>query len=165
MHGWSINHIRQTLLTALEAICACALWIIVALLAGGGLERNLIGTSYVGNTDDISAILMATLFMLGLPVALSRGGHVRVDLLYRLYPPRLQAFAERLFKVFGIAAGMGLAAAGLALAYDSFSRERMYYGIIDLPLWIPQLVIAMGALAFTLEFIIGVEEPEQDQID
>ncbi len=155
-----IDRIRRTVLRVLTIVCAVALWSIVGLLAGGGIERNVVGTAYVGNTDDIVAFLMATLFMVGLPVALSRGGHVRVDLLYRLYPPRLRLLADRAFTFVGVLAGLGLTAAGLALAYDSYGRGRMYYGLVDMPLWILQSVIAIGAIAFTLEFAFGAEEPD-----
>ena len=34
----------------------------------------------------------------------------------------------------------------------------------DLPLWIPRLIVAAGAFAFNLEFVVGKEEPGQEPI-
>jgi TRAP-type C4-dicarboxylate transport system permease small subunit len=155
--------LRRTL-TVLEFVTSCAMWAIVALLALGGLERNLIGTSYVGNTDDVIGFLMAALFVLGLPIALARGGHVRVDLFSRLYSPGTQRVAEAAFKVFGILCGLGLTAAGVALVADSIARSRLYYGIVEIPIWIPQSVIVAGMLIFTLQFMFGEEERSDDVI-
>ena len=43
---------------------------------------------------DISYIMYGTLFMMGGAYTLSRDGHVRGDVLYRLWPPRVQAWIE-----------------------------------------------------------------------
>lgn len=150
---------RRLALAALEAVGGAALWLVVLLLALGSLERNLVGTSYVGNIDDVIGFLMAGLFVLGLPIALARGGHVRIDLFYRLYPAGLRRRVDKGFRVFGVAAALGIAGAGLALVLDSYGRERMYYGIIEFPLWIPQFIVVVGALAFAVEFLFADDNP------
>jgi len=43
---------------------------------------------------DLSYIMYGTLFMMGGAYTLSRDGHVRGDVLYRLWPPRVQAWIE-----------------------------------------------------------------------
>jgi TRAP-type C4-dicarboxylate transport system permease small subunit len=164
MAGYRIRAALKGTITVLEFVTSGAMWLIVALLALGGLERNIFGTAYMGNTDDVIGFLMAALFVLALPIALARGGHVRVDLFSRLYSPKVQQIAESAFKVFGILCGLGLTAAGIALVADSMARSRMYYGIVEIPIWIPQSVIVAGMLVFTLQFMFGEEERSDNVI-
>ena len=151
----SLARSRLVVIGALASLCGLAIWLIVALLALGALERNVTGTVFIGNSDDLVGYLMAALFALGLALALADGGHVRVDILYRLYAPRVRMVADLAFKGVGVVAASGLTAAGLALVYDSLSRGRIDYGLVDMPLWIPQLLLPLGTLLFMLEFLVG----------
>jgi TRAP-type C4-dicarboxylate transport system permease small subunit len=148
-----IEKARRAALAAMEVVCVVALWSIVALLGLSGLERNLARTAFIGNNDDLVGYGMAALFAFGLAIALADRGHVNVDLLYRRYGPRLRRIADLAFMCAGVLAALGLTLGGLALAYDSLSRGRINYGMIELPLWLPQLMIPVGGFLFMLEFL------------
>jgi TRAP-type C4-dicarboxylate transport system permease small subunit len=158
----ALGAIRRRVLLVLEACCACAIALMVALLAIGGLERNITGTAFIGNSDELIGYLMAALFGFGVSVALADGGHVRVDLLYRSYKGRIKRVADGAFKGIGVLCAAALSGAGIALAYDSYARGRVHYGFVELPAWLPQSIIVVGALLFLLEFVFGEEKP-QDQ--
>ncbi|MEM1130910.1 MAG: TRAP transporter small permease subunit [Pseudomonadota bacterium] len=68
-------------------------WLIVMMAVGTGYE---VFVRYILNSPtawalDVSFILYGTLFMMAGAYTLSRGGHVRGDFLYRLWPPKHQA--------------------------------------------------------------------------
>lgn len=146
---------RQVVMRAFEGICGLAVWGMVLLLGLGALERNLVKTSLFANTGELMGYLMAALFSLGLSVALRHDGHVRVDTFYRKYRTSTRRVMDGIFRVIGIGAAVALAAAGGTLARDSLRRGRVDYGLIDVPLWLPQLLIVLGALALATEFVLG----------
>ena len=68
-------------------------WLIVLMTFGMSYE---VMVRYLFNRPtpwalDVSFIMYGTLFMMGGAYTLSRGGHVRGDFLYRLWPARVQA--------------------------------------------------------------------------
>ena len=70
-------------------------WLIVLMTFGMSYE---VMVRYIFNRPtpwalDVSFIMYGTLFMMGGAYTLSRGGHVRGDFLYRLWPARVQAGA------------------------------------------------------------------------
>ncbi len=71
---------------------------------------------------DISYIMYGALFMMGGAYTLSRGGHVRGDVFYRLWKPRTQAYVELvLFILFFFPGVAALTFAGADYALDSWS--------------------------------------------
>ena len=71
---------------------------------------------------DISYMMYGTLFMMAGAYTLSRDGHVRGDVLYRLWKPRTQATVElTLYVLFFFPAVIALILAGLDYAGESWS--------------------------------------------
>ncbi|GAD57010.1 LOW QUALITY PROTEIN: TRAP-type C4-dicarboxylate transport system, small permease component [Limimaricola cinnabarinus LL-001] len=71
-------------------------WLIVLMTFGVSYEvfvRYVLGSPTPWALD-VSFIMYGTLFMLGGAYTLSRGGHVRGDFLYRLWPVRVQAAVD-----------------------------------------------------------------------
>lgn len=71
-------------------------WLIVLMTFGMSYE---VMVRYIFNRPtpwalDVSFIMYGTLFMMGGAYTLSRGGHVRGDFLYRLWPARVQATVD-----------------------------------------------------------------------
>src|ERR1700712_3907068 len=122
MRNPSIERVRAQILVGLEALASASLWLIVILFAGGALERNLIGTSYVGNANDLVGYLAASLFSFGLAVALARGAHVKIDILYTSYSQTVRRVTDRIFKILGILASAILVVGSGALCLESYDR-------------------------------------------
>ncbi|HSR71055.1 MAG TPA: TRAP transporter small permease subunit [Kiloniellales bacterium] len=71
---------------------------------------------------DISYTMYGALFMMGGAYTLSRDAHVRGDVIYRLWPPRVQAGIELVLIVFFLIPGMlALIYAGFTYAAESWS--------------------------------------------
>ncbi len=93
---------------------------------------------------EIGAFLFVGAVCLGLAGTLAAGGHVRVTLLTRALPAR----AARWLGAAVAAAGAGLAAfatwsSGLQ-AWDSWAFGSVSYGMVRVPLWLPQGVMTLG---------------------
>jgi len=102
-------------------------WLIVALTALISWE---VFSRYVLNTPhawafDVQIMLYGTLFMMAGAYTLSKNGHVRGDVLYGFFPPRLQASIDlTLYILFFVPGVIALTYAGWNFAADSWAIDE-----------------------------------------
>ena len=100
---------------------------------------------------DLSYMMYGTLFMIGGAYTLSRDGHVRGDVIYRLFQPKTQARLELvLYFLFFFPGILALIFAGWRYAAQSFSyQEVSVYSPANVPIFQFKMVIPFaGALLF-----------------
>ena len=124
-----------------------------ALLAGG---REALGIQ-VPSLAEIGGFLFVAAAFLALPATLRAAGHVRVTMLARALPAPL----ARALTLLVLGAALGLA--GFATwhswlqALDSWQFNSVSFGMIRIPLWIPQGAMTLGlgifAVALLDEFV------------
>ncbi len=126
-------------------------WLIVLMTFGMSYE---VFVRYVRNSPtpwalDMSFIMYGTLFMMGGAYTLSRGGHVRGDFLYRLWPARVQAGVDLVLYVFFFFPGV------LALVFSGwkYAARSWQYGEVSVnsPAGVPiyqfkSIMVAAGIL-------------------
>jgi TRAP-type C4-dicarboxylate transport system permease small subunit len=135
---------------ALAAVCL-ALIAVVMLLQAGMRELGWL----LRGADDIVAWLCAGSAFLALGHTFRRGELVRVGLVVERLPPRLRRAAAL--------AALGLTVlfvgymvyAVLRFVYESWRFEEVAQGLIAIPIWIPQLSFALGAVVL---FIAVLDE-------
>lgn len=117
---------------------------ILARVAGQSL--GLLIPSYA--TFSGYALASATFF--GLGYTLRKGGHIRVTLIVRSLPDRLQRFFEALTSLIGAGIGSLLTFYMIEHAYDAWRFGDMSFGLIAVPLWMPQCILIAGSAIFTI---------------
>ncbi|WP_055663366.1 TRAP transporter small permease subunit [Jannaschia seosinensis] len=126
-------------------------WLIILMTFGTAYE---VLVRYVFNAPtpwslDVAFIMYGTLFMMGGAYTLSRGGHVRGDFLYRLWPPKVQAGVDLvLYFVFFFPGVLALVFAGFKYASRSFGYAEVS---VNSPAGIPifqfkAVIVAAGLL-------------------
>lgn len=126
-------------------------WLILLMTFGVSYE---VFVRYVLNAPttwslDVSFIMYGTLFMMGGAYTLSRGGHVRGDFLYRLWPPRAQAAVDLvLYIIFFFPGVLALVLSGWKYASRSWSYTEVS---VNSPAGIPiyqfkTVIVAAGIL-------------------
>lgn len=130
-------------------------WLIVILTLGTCYE---VFVRYVLNNPtswafDMSYIVYGGLFLMGGAYTLSRNGHVRGDVLYRLWPPRVQAGVElSLYILFYFPGVISLMVAGWAYGYDAFKlREVSVNSPVGVPVWQLKFLIPFAGFFLTLQ--------------
>lgn len=102
---------------------------------------------------ELAGFLMVGATFLALASTLKHGAHIRVTVILGLLPgaPR---------RILNIVAGIAAAALfcfvawhAVQLALDSYRVDSVSYGIIPVPLWIPQAVMAVGLTIFAVALI------------
>ncbi len=144
---------------ALAAACLAMIAIAALVLVqvtGRMLDRALVwaGASRLGiavpSLAEIGGFLFVASSTLALPATLRAAGHVRVTLLLRLMGP----VGNRVLSALVLAVALGLAVfatwhIGLR-ALDTWTMGRVSYGLIRIPLWVPQAVMTTGFVVFCI---------------
>ncbi len=130
-------------------------WCIVILTFGTSYE---VFVRYVLNdpTDwafDLSYLMYGALFIMSGAYTLSRNGHVRGDVIFRLWPQRVQASIELvLYFLFFFPGVLALMIAGWGYAYNAFSiREASVNSPIGVPVWQLKMLIPAAGTLLTLQ--------------
>lgn len=130
-------------------------WCIVVLTLGTCYEVFM---RYVLNAPtswafDMSYTLYGAMFFMAGAYTLSRGGHVRADMFYRLWQPRTQAAVELVLYVLFFFPGItALVYSGWFYGFDSMKiREVSVNSPAGVPIWPLKMLIPVGASLLTLQ--------------
>lgn len=122
------------------------------------LGMKSLGLQVPGLAELAGFLLLGATFT-GLAYTLTVGGHIRVDLLHRALPEKVQRALDILVTVIASAiTGYGIWFSVL-LAYDSYDFGDLSIGMVPVPLWIPQTVMVVGLvwlLIALLDALIGL---------
>lgn len=107
---------------------------------------------------DAGYMLYGTIFMMGAAYTLAINGHVRGDIFYRLWPPRVQATVDlTLYILVFFPAFIALLIAGWSYAYYSFSiGERSLQSPFGPIIWPLKMTIPATALLMLLQGVSQV---------
>ena len=128
-------------------------WLIVALtfmISWEVFSRYVLDSPHAW-AFDVMSMMYGSLFMMAGAYTLSKNGHVRGDVLYGFFPPRLQAWLDLiLYLVFFIPGVVALAYAGYGFAADSWAINEHSNITADGPPIYPFKTILPIAGAFLL---------------
>ena len=102
---------------------------------------------------DMSYLMYGAIFYMGGAYTLSRGGHVRADIFYRLWSQRTQAGVELvLYILFFFPGILALVIAGSAYGFESLRlREVSVNSPAGVPIWPLKMMIQFGAGLMALQ--------------
>ena len=134
-------------------------WCIIILTLGTSYE---VFVRYVLNDPtswafDFSYIMYGALFYMAGAYALSRGGHVRADMFYRLWRPRTQATVELvLYILFFFPGILAMISSGWVYGNESMKIfEKSINSPVGIPIWQIKMLIPVGG---ALIFLQGLAE-------
>ena len=133
----------------------CIITIVLIILAQ--IIGRLLGF-IVPSAEDFSGYALAASTFFGLAYTFRQGGHIRVTLLIQHLPEKLRYFQELFILVGALLLMVFLTYSCAYMVWESYDFEEVSYGYIAIPLWIPQLPMAIGALAFTLAIFHSLVE-------
>jgi TRAP-type mannitol/chloroaromatic compound transport system permease small subunit len=135
-------------------------WCIIVLMLGTTYE---VFVRYVMNDPtswafDFSYIMYGALFFMAGAYTLSRGGHVRADMFYRLWRPRTQASVELvLYILFFFPGVISLMYSGWQYGTESMKiLEKSINSPVGIPIWQIKMLIPVGGALVALQGVAEV---------
>lgn len=167
---------QASLFAACAAMVAIA-GLVLVQITGRVLDRVLLSLGFDGvgltvpSLAEIGGFLFVGAACLALPATFRSGGHIRVTLARGIMGPR----TARVMSILVLAAALALATFAAWHSYeqaaDSFKFNSVSFGMVRIPLWIPQGVMALGfgllALAVLDELLCALKghEPAHEQAE
>jgi len=131
------------------ALSAALIVAILALTIASVVCRYIIGRALLGS-DEATGFLIVAAIMLGTAEALRRGDHIGIDIVLDVAPGWLRFWLGILAHVAVLAfSGVMLASAWRAVTF-SMRFEAYSTGALEMPLWIPQSSMLIGAVLLGL---------------
>jgi TRAP-type C4-dicarboxylate transport system permease small subunit len=113
---------------------------------------RLLGFQLRGS-DAYAGYCMAGAGFLALAHTLTRGEHIRVNLVLEHVGPRARRALERWALAVATLLAVALAYFSIRLAWQSYALHDISTGNDATPLWLPQLSMALGTVIFAIAFI------------
>ncbi|TBR41594.1 TRAP transporter small permease [Marinomonas agarivorans] len=145
----------RILLDKLYLLCGYlsgAFIVIMMLLIIAQIMGRLLGF-IVPSVDDFSGYSLAAATFFGLAYTFKEGGHIRVTLAIKSLSPHARKIQEGLVLVLGILLTSYMAYYMVHLVWESYIFEEVSYGYIPVPIWLPQLPVALGSIMLTVAVI------------
>jgi TRAP-type C4-dicarboxylate transport system permease small subunit len=131
-------------------LSAASLVLICGLILAQVVARNMGST--LRDAEEFAAWAMAAAGFFGLPYALYCGSHIRVAVFARFLPATLQHAMEILASLVGLGLAAYLAWYCGAFVLDSWRFKEISQGLVPVPLWLPQLPMALGSALLAVGF-------------
>jgi TRAP-type C4-dicarboxylate transport system permease small subunit len=144
----------DALIRCADALAAVALVALCALVLAGIAGRAL-GLTLPG-LDAYAGYCLAACGFLALAGSLRHGDHIRTEVLVARLPERWQPAVDRGVRLLAAVLGICLASALVRMAWLSAQFGDLSQGIDATPLWLPQSVLALGAVIFALALVAAV---------
>lgn len=149
-----------------------AIFVIVLLQVGansldfiiGQIKGEPLGLT-IPSYAEIAGFFLAAASFLALPYALRNGAHIRVTLVLMHLPAPMQKVASVFVCGVGAAVSGYLAWFSWMLVGESHEFGDLSSGLIAVPLWIPQIPIALGATILAISMIDSAVRFLQDGQD
>ena len=131
-------------------LSAASLVIICGLILAQVIARNLGST--VRDAEEFAAWAMAAAGFFGLPYALHCGSHIRVQIFTRFLSPAARHILEVVASLIGLGLAAYLAWYCAAFVMESYNFKEVSQGLVPVPLWLPQLPMALGSALLVVAF-------------
>lgn len=130
---------------ALAAVCLAAICVLM-LAQALGREAGIL----IRGADDVTAWLCAASAFLAVGHTFRHGELVRVGLWLDMMGPRARWYAELFALGITTLFGLYMLWAVTRFVYESFALSEVAQGLIQIPIWIPQLSFVAGVLIFLI---------------
>ena len=155
-----IQHVIHTIDQLSKTVGHAFSWCALMLVLGTCFE---VFVRYILNDPtswafDLSYLMYGAVFFMAGTYTLSRGGHVRADMFYRLWPERTQAAVElTLYVLFFFPGILALMIAGWHYGVESFRiHEVSVNSPAGMPIWPLKMMIPVGGGLMVLQGVAEV---------
>lgn len=104
----------------------------------------------VPSLNEIAGFLFVAATFLALAATLRQADHIRVSMLIKAVGPKVRRVLEAVVLAIGTGLASYAAYHGVLQVVDSIQFSTVSFGVIAIPLWIPQSALAAGLVVFAI---------------
>lgn len=149
---------------ALFAVAATLVLMMTLFVSYDVLMRHVLGRP-LPFSDEIGAYLLVAITYLGLAYTLREDRHINIDVVTRLMNARANRWTSIIVSVLSLVTMIVFTWQAFRMVQSSYRYRVATYSVLATPLWIPQLFVAIGLLAFSLQMVSYVittcQRPQQ----
>ncbi len=134
-------------------LAAASLVIITVIICTDAFGRSFF-TRPVKWAMELSGYILAIVAFFPAAYALEHDRHVKVDLITRFFSPFGKKISELAGSILGVVYTVILAWQGMELVLRSFKSGEIAIGGLGMLLWIPEMLVPVGAGLFALAFVL-----------
>lgn len=143
--------ITRVLYRAAGVLAAVAL-AAIALLIVAQIGARMLGTQ-IKSADDFAGWALAASMFLALPMTLNAGEHIRVTVLIDALPDGARRVLDTVVTALAVVAAGWAAWQVVGYVRESWVYGDVSQGLIAVPLWMPQLAMAVGLVLFAVALV------------
>lgn len=131
--------------------------VLVVLMFTTGVDvvgRYVFHRPFIG-AYEVSELAMASVILLGWAYTQTQKGHVAIDLLYKRLPRGIQVVLDFLIPLLGLVLFVFVAWQSVNFVIDSIGWNEATE-MLDIPVWIFKLLISIGAVSISLQFVADI---------
>ncbi len=140
-------------LSHLTGVAAAILMGLIAFIASYEVLMRYVFRNPTGWTIEFVPFLILWGTFLGGALTLKEDKHIKVDLLVRHLPPKLQRTLQIITEGIGVIFCLFLLVKGIEMVSHTRSIGTLTPGTLRIPVYIPQLCIPIGAALLFLQFL------------
>ncbi|WP_207060778.1 TRAP transporter small permease [Motiliproteus sp. SC1-56] len=104
----------------------------------------------VPSAEDFSGWALAAATFFGLAYTFREGGHIRVTLVIQSWSKRARFYQEAVVLLLALGLACFMTYYCWHMVWESYIFEEVSHGYLPIPLWMPQVPVGIGALAFNI---------------
>ncbi|MEO0382010.1 MAG: TRAP transporter small permease [Pseudomonadota bacterium] len=143
--------------SAAAAVCLCMIASLVLVQVFGrildgtlrALDMPIAGIT-VPSLNEIAGFLFVAATFLALAATLRQADHIRVSMLIKVVPLGVRRILEAVVLIIATAIAAYAAYHAVLQVVDSIQFSTVSFGVIAIPLWIPQTALAIGLVVFAI---------------
>lgn len=124
----------------------------VILVVAEIVGRRFFEVSMVGS-DEIAAFAVIWSVFFTASLAVKKNLHVRIDVIFTLLPRRLGRYVDAVGTLLSLVFTTYLTWSGYALVRESLMLGEVTMTMLQLPLWIPHLIMPIGGFLLTVRLL------------
>lgn len=110
----------------------------------------------VPSAEDFSGYSLAAATFFGLAYTFREGGHIRVTLVIQQWGKGARYFQELLVLVLALLLVSFMSFYSIHMVWESYIFEEVSSGYVSIPIWMPQVPVAMGIVMFNIAILDDV---------
>ncbi len=129
--------------------------VLITLIITAQIVGRLFGF-IVPSAEDFSGYALAASTFFGLAYTFRQGGHIRVTLVIQHWRRGSRYIQELMVLIFALLLVSFMSFYSIHMVWESYIFEEVSSGYIAVPIWMPQVPVALGILVFNIAILDDV---------